>query len=333
MTKDLVIHEDVVEELERTKWSRQGKQFLKDWRLYLLLVPLLVFLFLFRYKAMWGVLLAFQSQDAGAATYSWRGIEGFMLLFSPDWISEFWAAFRNTFVLSMYGLCFAFPMPILLALFFSEIKNAAYRNITQIITYLPKFLSSVVVSTIIIYMLSAGSAVLGPGVLHKVLESLGVTTTYGKGILYDPTYFRAIFQISGIWEGTGYGSIVYFAAIMSISPTSYEAAKIDGANKIQQIRYVTLPGIASTLTIMLILRIGEILNVGYEKVILLQNGSQESYATSNILSAWIYNLKTTQTPPADNMLVSADLFNSIIAMILVLGSNFISRQVSDTSLF
>jgi putative aldouronate transport system permease protein len=158
-------------------------------------------------------------------------------------------------------------------------------------------------------------------------------------VLYYPRFFRPIYQVSGVWEGAGYGSIVYFAAVMAISPTSYEAARIDGASKWQQIRYVTLPGMAPTLTIMLIMRIGQILNVGYEKIILLVGTERNAWETSEVISTMIYYMagrsgdQSLAVNGGDQIGIIADLFNALIAMCLVLGANAISRRVSDTSLF
>ena len=249
-----------------------------------------------------------------------------------DYAQRFWQAFRNTFAISMYGLIFGFPVPIILALFFSEIKNDVYRSIVQILSYLPKFISTVVITSIITLMLYGGNSVQAPGVLASLFSSLGLIEP-GTRMLMQPQYFRSIYIVSGIWEGAGYGSIVYFAAVMAISPTNYEAARIDGASKLSQIRYVTLPGMAPTLTIMLILRIGEILTVGYEKVILLYN--VETYSTADVISTFVARVGGLMDPSGSilNVAASADLFNSVIAMFLVLGANFISRRVSDTSLF
>ena len=152
--------------------------------------------------------------------------------------------------------------------------------------------------------------------------------------MYTASMFRPVYVISGLWEGAGYGSIVYFAAILSISPTSYEAARMDGASKMAQIRHVTIPGISSTLIIMLILDIGKLLTVGYEKVLLLYNSS--TYETADVISTFVYRIGVSNTngsPILKTIAASADLFNSIIAMLLVIGSNIISRKVSDTSLY
>ncbi len=342
--------EEILEEMERTKWKKNLKTIVKDWRLYVLLLPMVVFFFLFRYLPMVGILIGFRDQGEVAKQSAWDifyrfdfvGFERVKELIFGAQSFYFWRAFRNTFVLSLYGLIFGFPMPIILALLFSEIKNNLYRSVSQIITYLPKFISTVVISSMVLKMLSVGlEGQYSDGVLTRLLEAIGAIKDSDKSIVQQPQYFRAVYQISGIWEGTGYGSIVYFAAIMSISPTNYEAARIDGANKLQQIRHITLPGVAPTLTIMLILRIGDILNVGYEKVILLvgDTGSDQNpiMETAQVISTYVYYSTTGATGGAavgaENRAAIADLFNALIAMCLVLGSNFISRRVSNTSLF
>ncbi len=335
MTLDEVKHEIFLEDIERTKWHRNWQMIKKDWPLYVMLIPVLVFFFIFRYMPIYGILAAFKNQtlltvSIGDSPFS--GFYAFRSLVVGDYAPDFWQAFRNTFAISMYGLIFGFPVPIILALFFSEIKSDVYRSIVQILSYLPKFISTVVITSIITLMLYGGNSAQAPGILASLLTSIGVIEP-GTRMLLRPEYFRSIYIVSGIWEGAGYGSIVYFAAVMAISPTNYEAARIDGASKLSQIRYVTLPGMAPTLTIMLILRIGEILSVGYEKVILLYN--VETYATADVISTFVARVGGLMNPTGSilNVAASADLFNSVIAMFLVLGANFISRRVSDTSLF
>ena len=166
--------------------------------------------------------------------------------------------------------------------------------------------------------------------IAQLLYNLGARGNF----IRDPNYFRPMYQITGIWETGGYSSIVYFAAIIGISPTSYEAARIDGANKMAQIKYVTFPGIASTLTIMLIMQIGHLLTVGYEKVLLLtQNGSAPNAVAGQVISSYVYITAMTGSNAQPAAGAAADLFNSIIAMLLVLGSNAIARRVSSTSLY
>lgn len=334
--------EQTLELLEKTKWKRVGKTLIKDWRLYILLVPMIAFLILFKYLPIYGVLQAFKEYDSSSSVMDmkWQGILNFKKMFNnnTDVGIEFWRAFRNTFVNSMYGLLFGFPIPIFIALLFTEIKNGTVRSIVQVCVYLPKFLSTVIMCSIITVWFTAyaksGLNTFQSGLFQRIFELLHMVPRDADGhgtisALRLPKYFRLIYQVSGVWEGAGYGSIVYFAAALSIDPTSYEAAKIDGASKLQQIRYVTLPGMTSTVTIMLIIRIGQILNVGYEKVLLLYNSS--TYETADVISTWVRRKADTYS---ENPLgVAGDLMNSIIAMCLVLGANAISRRVSTTSLF
>jgi putative aldouronate transport system permease protein len=238
-------------------------------------------------------------------------------------------------MISFYGLLFGFPMPIILALLFSEVKNQAYRSVLQILSYLPKFVSLVVVTSLVTLLCSSANSTQSGGIITQLLTNLKMIPE-GAELLRDPKYFRAIYQVSGIWETAGYGSIVYFAAILAISPTNYEAAKMDGANKWAQIRYVTFPGIASTLTIMLILEIGKLFTVGYEKVYLLYD--KKNWETSDIIATYVMRASGmaadgTQSLLAQSIAASADLFNAVIAMLLVVGSNMIARKVSSTSLY
>lgn len=336
MSLEEIKHELLLEELERTKWHRYWQAIKKDWPLYVMLIPVILYFFIFRYMPIYGILAAFKNQNdltLSVGQSPFAGFYAFRSLIAGDYAKEFWQAFRNTFAISMYGLIFGFPVPIILALFFSEIKSDFYRSLTQILTYLPKFISTVVITSIITLMLFEGNQPhQAPGVITTFLQNIGLIKE-GTRLMHSPQYFRSIYIISGIWEGAGYGSIVYFAAIMAISPTSYEAARIDGANKLAQIRYVTLPGMAPTLTIMLILRIGEILSVGYEKIILLYN--VQTYETADVISTFVTRIGGLMGGASIslNTAAAADLFNSIIAMFLVLGANFISKRVSDTSLF
>lgn len=341
----LLREEEITEQLERTKWKRYFNTIKKHWPVYVMLVPVLIFFFLFRYRPIGELIVAFKRYNPALEASLWEqhfyGFYAFKnIMFGPQ-SARFWQAFRNTFTLSAYGLLFGFPMPIILALLFSEIKSEKYRSITQILSYLPKFLSTVVITSVLGLMLYGGSVTVSPGFLTVILNKLGAIPE-GVHPLFRPAYFRTIYIVSDIWEGAGYGSIVYFAAIMAISPTYYEAARIDGANKLAQIRYITLPGMAPTLTIMLILRIGSILSVGYEKIILLTEtrSDQGVLQTAEVLSTYVLNLgglSGEQTGVDVNvqraLATSADLFNSFIAMFLVLGSNFIARRVSETSLF
>lgn len=334
--KNKMTEEELMEYLERNKWKNRLATIISDWRLYLMLLPLVVVFFCWKYLPMYGLIIAFKDYNpvTGITESPFVGLYNFHNLMFGGNSTSFWRAFRNTFVLSFYGLLFGFPFPIILALFFSEIKSNILRGALQIFTYLPKFISTVVTTTIIAMLLKNGNDdyKMAPGVLSQLFLFLGVPN--GAGLLREASAFRAIYHVSGIWEGAGYGSIVYFASIMGISPTNYEAARIDGANKMSQIRYVTLPGMSSTLVIMLILRIGSLLDVGYEKIILLLEAAGNSnalYETAEVLSTFSY--RVGMLGGQDGVAAASDFFNAIIAMLLVIGSNMISRRVSDTSLY
>ncbi len=352
MQRSVVSDQRVVDEVERKKWKIILQTVVKDWRLYVLLIPMLAFLICFKYIPVFSILQGFKYDDFGKLQEGdWAGFYWLNQVLVGGRADVFWKAFRNTFVNSMYGLIFGFPLPIILALMFSEVKQRFYLSFLQVASYLPHFISTVVMTTIVRAWAEGPSALnTNGGIMYQMFVGLG-WNNFDNGIewseaaggagsvLNHAKFFRPIYQITGVWEGAGYGSIVYFAAILAISPTSYEAARIDGATKMQQIRYVTFPGMAPTLTIMLITRIGHILNVGYEKILLLTGDMQYSYETSEVISTYVYkmtgqtNMGVTSENPIAMVGIIMDLFNSLIAMVLVLGANAISRRVSSTSLF
>jgi len=323
---------------EKYYWRIMCGRILKDWRLYLMLLPLLLVFLLWRYLPLYELVAAFKTNDPTQRVLN-RDFVGFTyfysLMFGAD-ASFFWLAFRNTFLLAFYGLLFGFPVPIVLALLFSEINSNGYRSLLQIATYLPRFVSTVVVTTIIHMLLSRPSPFSEPGVLAQFLGMIRVIPEehVRQGIMYLPQYFRSVFQISGIWEAAGFGSIVYFAAIIGISPASYEAASIDGATKIDKIRHVVLPSILSTITIMLIMNVGQLLTVGFERVLLLMNN--ETYDTAEVVSTYVFSRAGIQAggQGANQALASAaDMINAVASMLLVIGANMISKRASNTSLY
>ena len=346
-------NQDVVDEVERTKWKRTLHALARDWRLYVLLIPMIAFVFCFKYLPIKGLLTGFKWGNDNDLVYNsqWYGLYWFNQIFFGTSSPMFWRAFRNTFVNSMYGLIIGFPIPIILALLFSEVKTTWYRSVVQVCAYLPHFVSLTVVTTIISLWcegtIAAGGGTAAGGWIYNMCKLFGwlnVTDEYGnvtqlqESILSYPRYFRPIYQISGVWQDAGYNSIVFFAAILAISPTNYEAARIDGASKLQQIRYITFPGMAPTLVIMLIMRIGQILSVGYEQIILLVGDYSNAWETADVVSTFVYRMSgqatgATGTEVIQQLGIVADLFNSILAMFLVLGANAISRRVSSTSLF
>ena len=327
----------VRDDVEKHYWRNVFKTVLKDWRLYLMLVPMIAVFLLWRYLPMYELLGSFKlTEDAKpVADQYYSGFSYFRTLITGkgnlELSAQFWRAFRNTFLLSFYGLLFGFPMPIILALFFNEIKSNILRSVYQVLTYLPKFMSTVVMTTLVTMLLKQGDLVSSTGIVASALAKLGIVTqeAANAGLLNNPNFFRTIYQISGIWEGAGYDSIVYFAAIIAISPTSYEAAQIDGAGKMAQMRYVVIPSILSTVVIMLINRIGSLLSIGYEKVMLLYKAN--TFVTADVVSTFAYRLGLEGGSQA--IASAAEMINNITGMILVIGANSIARKASDVSLY
>ena len=325
----------VRDDVEKHYWKHVGLTIAKDWRLYLMLVPMILVFLFWRYFPMYELLGCFKVSD-NVLPVSQQLFSGFSyfkrLLFAGDGLStEFWRALRNTFIISFYGLCFGFPIPIILALFFNEIRSNAARSIYQVLTYLPKFMSTVVMTSLVTMLVKQGAQTSGMGIASQFLTNIGLISyeTANNGLLNDPFFFRSIYEISGIWESAGYDSIVFFSAIIAISPTSYEAAQIDGADKMAQMRYVVLPSILSTIVIMLITRIGGLLNIGYEKVLLLYNTN--TYVTADVVSTFAnrYGMQSNQT----GLAAAAEMMNNVIGMMLVIGANTIARKASNTSLY
>ena len=227
----------VRDDVEKHYWRNVVRTVAKDWRLYIMLIPMILVFLFWRYFPMYELLRCFKVSDQvkPVADQFFSGFSYFKrLLVSGDGLSvEFWRALRNTFLLSFYGLLFGFPMPVILALFFNEIKSNGLRSIYQVLTYLPKFISTVVMTSMVTMLVKQGSLTSNMGILSQALCSLGLISqeVANAGMLNNPGFFRAIYQISGIWETAGYDSIVFFAAIIAISPTSYEAAQIDGASR------------------------------------------------------------------------------------------------------
>lgn len=310
----------------KTRKEQIMKTIKDDWQLYALLAPLYIWLLLFSYKPMYGLLIAFQDYNIwrGMAGSEWVWFENFATLFFGSGSTAFWRAFKNTVVISSYSLLFAFPLPILLALLFNEVKDGLFRRGVQTAMFLPHFLSDVILAGIVISFLDPST-----GIVNILLEKVGLIED-GIYWLMKPEWFRPIYITSTVWKECGFGSIVYFAALSGISPEQYEAAAVDGASKIQKMLYISLPGIAPTIAIMLIIRIGNLLNVGYELVMLLYQ--PVTYETADVLSTYIYRLGITGSNDF-SLAAAAGLFNSAIGFILVIGANKISKKMSDTVLW
>ena len=332
--------QQVRDETERNRWKSTGWTVLKDWRLYIMLVPMIMVYFLWKYLPMYELIGCFKDPGTGdlshVNTFQWTGLRYFQELFTGVESAKFWRAFRNTFITAFYGLLFGFPMPIILALFFNEVRSNVARSIMQVCVYLPKFLSTVIVTSLLLVLLRAETQYQSAGLLSKLFGVFGAKAeTVKGGLVYSTRYYRAIYIISDLWEHAGYDSIVFFAAVIAVSPTSYEAAQIDGAGKMAQMRYVVIPSILSTVVIMLIMKIGGLLSVGYEKIFLLLGdnvqGTDSNYEVADVVST----LANSWGDKSDTKALgkAAEMLNNLIGMILVLGANTVAKKASDVSLY
>lgn len=288
--------------------------------LLLLFSPCLIYYILFKYVPMWGILISFKNYKpfVGFLKSDWVGLKYFSQFFSSP---DAWRIIRNTLLLGLYSLLWSFPFPILFALALNEISRQRFKKIVQTVSYMPHFLSAVVVCGMIITFLSPIR-----GAVNQLIEAFGGTAVNFMG---GAQYFRSIYVISEIWQTMGWGAIIYLAAISGIDPQYYEAARLDGASRVQQMRYITLPSIASTITVMLILRVGSILEVGLEKVLLLSNPA--ILETADIIATYVYN----QGILSGNMSYASaiGLFSSLINLVLLFTANTISKRVSETGVF
>lgn len=295
------------------------KDFKKYKYLYLMMLPVIAYYILFHYRPMYGAIIAFKNFNPmkGILGSPWVGFKYFESFLGSY---NFWRVFRNTILINVYELIFAFPAPILLALLLNEIKNSAFKRTIQTVTYLPHFISLVVICGMIVDFTASD------GVINDIIGFFGGT----RGpLLQKPEYFRTIFIGSGIWQGVGWGSIIYLAALSGIDPSLYEAAIIDGAGRFKQLLHVTLPGIMPTIVILLILRLGHMMNVGFEKVILLY--SPATYETADVISSFVYRRGLQEFNWSYGAAVG--IFNSIINLVLIVTANKVSRKLNETSLW
>lgn len=294
-------------------------QILTNKWLYLMFLPVFLWFLLFAYLPMGGMVIAFQKFDIvkGISDSAWVGWRNFKILFEDPY---FFRLFRNTLLINVYGLLFGFPLPIILAIAFNEIRRKRFKKITQTISYLPYFISSVVVMSMVIQFVSS------TGLINIILNKLGMDSIQ---FLQLPQYFRTIFISTGIWQGTGFGAIVYMAALAGISNDQYEAATVDGAGKLQKMLYITLPGLAPTIVIMLLINLGSILNVGHERIILLYNPA--IYETADVFNTYIYRegLQNRRYSYGQAM----TLFQNAVGFVLVYTANKITRKLDGTTLW
>lgn len=293
---------------------------IRDRYLYLMLVPFILWYLIFQYKPMAGLQIAFKDYSLfkGIAESPWVGFENFIRFFESEY---FIRTLTNTVLISIYGLVFGFPAPILLAILINEVKNKVFKSTVQTLTYLPHFISIVVITGIITNMLAPTN-----GLVNLLIERLGGEKTY---FLTESEYFRTIFTSMNIWKDVGFNAIIYLAAIAGINPALYEAAKMDGANRWRQMWHVTIPGILPTIIILFLIQIGAFLEVGYEAIILLYQPS--TYETADVINTYVY--RAGLQGGEYEIGAAAGLFNSIVGLILVVTANKLSKKFTENSLW
>ncbi len=296
------------------------KHIRRDRELLLLFIPCILFYLIFRYGPLYGLIIAFKDYSvfSGVLGSDWVGLKHFIKFFSNQ---DFWLLFRNTLLLGFYTLIFGFPFPILLAILLNEVRLKWFKKSVQTLSYLPAFLSVVIISSMMIDFLSPTN-----GLLNQLLSLLGFEKKY---FLVDPGWFRPIYVISEIWGTMGYESIIYLAAIAGISPTLYEAAKVDGASRFHRIRHITIPGLAPTMLIMLILKTGSMIRVGYEKVLLLYNPM--TYNVADVFSTYVYRKGLLESNYS--YAAAVGMFEALVAMVMLLGANAFSRKMGGKGLW
>nr|WP_231506325.1 ABC transporter permease subunit [Paenibacillus sp. UNC451MF] len=284
-----------------------------------MLIPVVLFFAIFHYVPMYGAIIAFKdySPRLGIWGSPWVGLEHFQSFFGGLY---FWRVLKNTILISLYELLFGFPAPIILALLLNEIRSSLFKRTVQTVTYMPHFISLVVVCGMIKEFTSSS------GIVNDVIAYFGGERF---SLLLEPEYFRTLFISSGVWQHIGWGTIIYLAALTGIDPEQYEAAKIDGAGRWKQMLHITLPGIMPTIVILIILDIGRLMNVGSEKIILLYNPS--TYETADVIGSYVYRIGLQEMNYSFSSAVG--LFNSVINFTLVIFSNWLSRKLNETSLW
>jgi len=294
------------------------KDIKRNWVLYLLVLPVIAYYILFHYKPLYGALIAFQDyRPARGFGEEWVGLKHFIKFFDNPYFGRL---LKNTLLISLYDLFWGFPAPIILALLFNEVKSNKFKTITQTFMYLPHFVSIVVVCGMIVQFS------LTTGLFNDIVVMFGGEMT---PLLQRPELYRTIYVASGVWKSFGWESIIYVAALAGVDTQLYDAAKVDGAGKWKQMLHVTLPGIMPTIVIKLILRIGSMMSLGYEKTLLLYN--EATYETADIIASYVYRQGLVNKNYS--YAAAVDIFNSVVNIILVVSANKISKKVSETSLW
>lgn len=315
-----MVNSNLSAEARRQNRESTWKHIKRDRTLYLILLIPIVYLIVFKYAPMAGNVLAFRKFKVGGPMFGvkWEGFKYFNLFIKDPY---FWQVFKNTLVLSVLNLIIGFPMPIILALLLNEVKNKGGKRVVQTLTYLPKFLSTVVVVSMLQTMLSPSN-----GAINMFLNKLGIESIY---FLNEAKWFRPVYILSDVWQFMGWNSILYLTALTNVDPQLYEAAAIDGAGRWKQTLHVTIPGILPTIVITLILSTGSVLSVGFEKVLLLYTANTMDVA--DVISTYTYRMGIVNSQYSYTTAVG--LFQGVINLIIITLVNKTSQKLTDTSLW
>lgn len=307
MRKNPLTMRAVKKDLSQNKW------------IYLMAIPVIAFYILFSYIPMAGIQIAFKDFNMGAGIWGspWVGLKHFVSFFKGPYA---WRTVRNTLLLSFYTILVCFPAPILFALLLNEAKNKLFKRTVQTVSYLPHFISLVVICGLIKEFTQS------TGLISSLLALVGVPQVT---MLQDPSRFRSLYVVSELWQTIGWNSIIYLAALSGVDPTLYDAAAVDGAGRFRRVLHVTLPSILPTIIIMFILRVGQIMSVGYDKILLLYNSG--IYETADVISTFVYRKGIVESNFSFSAAVG--IFNSLVNFALVVIVNKISDKVSETSLW
>ncbi|MDK8182728.1 ABC transporter permease subunit [Paenibacillus sp. UMB4589-SE434] len=297
----------------KTVWKRM----LQNWELYLFIAPAFLYFLIFHYGPMYGIQIAFKNfiPTKGIWGSPWVGFDHFTRFFESYY---FWDLLWNTLSISLYELAIGFPLPIILALAFNEVKDGFFKRSVQTITYAPHFISVVVMAGIIITFLSPST-----GIINHIIQFLGFDPV---NFLTEPAWFKTLYVLSGVWQGTGWGTIIYLAALSGVDPQLHEAAIVDGASRFKRILHINIPAITPTITILLILNMGSILGVGFEKILLLQNSL--NMGASDVISTFVYRSGLVDAQYSFSTAVG--LFNSVVNAILLITVNQIARRTGNS---
>jgi len=289
--------------------------------LLLLFLPAALYYLIFEYGPMFGIVVAFKDYSVfkGVWASEWVGLKYFetFLFDNPDFMD----LLRNTFLIGVYSLVWGFPAPIFLALLLNELRSGIFKRFVQSVSYLPHFISNVIVASMVIMFLSPDG-----GLINRIIGVFGVEPIY---FLSNADYFRTIYVSSGIWQSLGWGTIIYLAALTSIDPHLYEAAELDGAGRWKKMRYVSLPGLVPIMIILLILNIGMLMGTGFEKVFLLYN--EMVYETADIFSTYTYRIGLQQGN--FSYATAIGVFNGVVGFVLIVITNYVARKTRETSLW